>query len=293
MSSSLPQENYSPLPGGFEEENRFGRFYLVEERLAEKFVLPFPSPELIGQNLSLIFGIGPHKQEKLKAEGYGTIQALRAHAKWGRAATEIDTLIKRKDLNRLRRYGARDEELIGFFPRSKLVFIDLETTGFYTVSPLFLVGILYFDGQTPVLKQFMARDYTEEQALLYSVNDYLRRFQVAISFNGKSFDLPYLKARMLYYGFSWESFSHQLDLLRQTRRYFRGTLPDCRLTTVGHYLLQMSRGDGISGADVPDRYHRFVETGKVEYIAEILLHNVEDLITMARLVKVIADRWEG
>ena len=43
----------------------------------------------------------------------------------------------------------QEEELVGFFPRSDLVFLDLETLGLSAVHPIFLIGVFYFDGPTP------------------------------------------------------------------------------------------------------------------------------------------------
>jgi uncharacterized protein YprB with RNaseH-like and TPR domain len=276
--------------GWEEQENLYGRYYRIQQECPAEIVLEYPGPDLILRHLSLVYGIGPKTAGSLRKNGFHTLEELRAHPKWGRAAQEICDLIKKKNLDRLKRYGAKEEELVGFFPRSDLVFLDLETTGLSAIHPVFLVGVFYFAGQIPLVQQFLAEDYAAEKAMLYAVETLFSRFQVAISYNGRSFDVPYLKGRMQYHGLKWRGFPYQLDLLRQTRRYFKGELPDYRLTTAGSRLLAEVREDTISGREVPERYHCFVETGDPRWIQEILLHNKEDLLTMAGLVKVISRR---
>ncbi|HEY8344052.1 MAG TPA: ribonuclease H-like domain-containing protein [Bacillota bacterium] len=273
-----------------EQENKYGRYYRIQEECSTGIVLEYPGPDLIQQHLSLIYGIGPKTAASLRENGFETLEQLCVHPKWGRAAQEICDLIRRKKLDRLLRYGAKEEELVGFFPRSDLVFLDLETLGLSAVHPIFLIGVFYFDGPTPLIQQLLAGDYEGEKAILHAARTLFSRFQVVVSYNGRSFDLPYLKRRMQYHGLEWSGFPHQLDLFRQTRRYFKGQLPDYRLTTAGSHLLAKVREDTISGREAPEKYHSFVQTGDTRLLQEILLHNKEDLLTMAGLVKVISRR---
>ena len=271
-------------------ENPYGQYCRILEECPVGIVLDYPGPDLILDHLTLVYGIGPKTAQSLRKSGYDTLEKLTDHPKWGPAAREICGLIQKRNIQRLQRYGAREEELVGFFPRSDLVFLDLETTGLSSIHPVFLVGVFYFEGEIPVIKQFLARDFTEEKAMLYAVEGLLNRFQVAISYNGRSFDLPYLKGRMRFHNLQWRDFPQQFDLLRQTRRYYKEDLPDFRLTTAGRRLLNEVRQDTISGRDVPERYHMFMQTREATWIDEILLHNKEDLLTMAGLVKVITTR---
>lgn len=281
--------------GGDEVRTSRGSFCRIEELLPGTIALPFPGPELLLNNLRLVYGIGPRTAAALRENGYDTLEELTFHHKWGRAAAEILRLVERKDFQRLQRYGAREEELIGFFSRSELVFIDLETTGFSPASPLFLVGLLFFTGGHPLLLQLLARDYGEEEAVLAAAGGILSRFKVAVSYNGKSFDLPYLAGRMRFFGMPPVRIPYHLDLVHQTRRFFRRQLPDCRLRTTARYLLAGARGgepESFPGSVVPSAYHNFVATGETELMTEILRHNREDLLVLAQLVKVIGEKWK-
>jgi len=282
------EENF----GGEEVRTSRGSFCRIEELLPERIALPFPGPELILNNLQLVYGIGPRTAAALREDGYDNLEKLADHPKWGPAAAEVLRLIARKELRRLRGYGAREEELIGFFSRPEIVFIDLETTGFSPAQPLFLVGLLFFTGERPCLLQLLARDYGEEEAVLEAASGLLSRFKVAVSYNGRSFDLPYLAARMRFFGLPPVEIPHHLDLVHQTRRFFRRHLPNCRLRTAARHLLAREEPDGLPGSLVPAAYHSFVATGETGLMREILRHNREDLLVLAELVKVIGEKWK-
>jgi hypothetical protein len=74
-----------------------------------------------------------------------------------------------------------------------LLFVDIETTGLSSSVPLFLVGALRLDGE-PRLDLFLARDLPEERALLAAFAR-LAEGKTLITFNGKSFDWPYIEGR--------------------------------------------------------------------------------------------------
>ena len=45
------------------------------------------------------------------------------------------------------------------------------------------------------VRQFFMRDYCEEPSVLHSLTAYLARFDVLITYNGKTFDQPLLETR--------------------------------------------------------------------------------------------------
>ena len=81
----------------------------------------------------------------------------------------------------------------------RLLFMDIETTGLGG-SPLFLVGLMHFDGETFVIEQLLERDYSEEAAVLRHYHDLLQRYPVLVTFNGKSFDVPQISDRSFVTG---------------------------------------------------------------------------------------------
>ena len=234
--------------------------------------------------MQLIYGIGPLTATKLRRSGFHSIPDLMQHARWQRSAAELMNVIKARDVARLNRYGATELQLLSFYQPSELCFIDIETTGLYYMHPLFLVGILKFKDGSGLVRQLLARDYNEEKAVIRETLQELQGKVLIISFNGRSFDIPYLKGRMKYHQLAGAVAGVHLDLLHPARKNFRKVLPDCRLLTIERQLLQQERDDDIPGSQVGEYYQAYLTTGERQFIEAILRHNVSDLLAMARLL---------
>jgi len=163
-----------------------------------------------------------------------------------------------------------------------LVFIDLETCGF-AGTPLFLAGILRWDGSALVLDQYMARTYAEEGAVVDAAVTAVRD-RCAVSFNGKSYDIPFLRERAGRHGMDPPRPRAHLDLLHAARRRWRHRLPDCRLVTLEAALGGRPRTADVPGRDVPERYHAYVRTGRARLIVPVLRHNRDDLLTLVAIL---------
>lgn len=166
---------------------------------------------------------------------------------------------------------------------SELVLLDTETGGLSS-APVFLVGLIVWESDRAgdaVSVQMLARDYAEERAVLAASAELLRGRRVLMTYNGKSFDLPLMRERMIYHGLGEcpEPQMH-LDLLHAIRARFRDRWENCRLLTVEKALCGRSRWDDIDGAEIPDAWHEFVHSGDAGRIARVLEHNRLDLITM-------------
>ncbi|MBK8231414.1 MAG: ribonuclease H-like domain-containing protein [Candidatus Eisenbacteria bacterium] len=159
---------------------------------------------------------------------------------------------------------------------------DLETLGFVG-RPIFLVGFLVVEGGVPSVVQLLACDYTEEESILSAYAEEAARRPLWGSFNGKSFDLPSLRRRCAYYGLKLPEPREHRDLLFPARKVYRGVLPNCRLKTLESRVFGHHRSHDLEGGEIPPAYHAFVRTGAPGDLLRILLHNREDLVTLARL----------
>lgn len=287
LERSIQSKRALPWWGGEVRCNEKGEFILIEESIDQHSALPFPGVDRIRRNLRLVYGIGEKNEEALRKEGYQSLDDLAAHHRWGRAARELLSLIDERRLDRLLRYGAKEDEVLGFFSQDDLVVLDLETTGFYQVQPLFLIGTLSFIGEKLMLRQYIARNYEEESAVLAQfLADYGHK-NVMVSYNGRTFDYPYLKARMRYHQFDAEFNPFQLDLLPPTRRAYRPSLPNFRLRTVEESLLGVYRTETFSGGEIPELYHRFIVDEDPKLLTEVIEHNAQDVISMASLLRIL------
>ncbi len=179
-----------------------------------------------------------------------------------------------EDLQAAAEAGARD-----------LLFMDLETCGF-AGTPVFLIGAMYIDDGNFVVEQMLARSYAEEAAILQHFASLLASRPHLVTFNGKSFDWPFVADRAAVSRVPLHPPAGHVDLLHVCRRRFKTILPDCKLQTLERFVCGRRRVDDIPGSEIPTAYHEFVQTRIADRMCAILHHNFLDLITM---VEVLAD----
>ncbi len=177
---------------------------------------------------------------------------------------------------------ARQCEAAEVAPRD-LVFFDLETTGLAS-SPLFLIGAMAWNSGRLVVRQYFARTYAEEPAVIALFLKSFAGRKMLVSFNGKSFDLPYVRVRSAATGVPFDLGPPHFDLLHVSRRIWKGRLPDCRLQTLERFICGRMRYGDIPGEQIPQAYHDFVRTGDARDMVECLKHNLLDLVTLADLM---------
>jgi len=164
-----------------------------------------------------------------------------------------------------------------------VVFVDIETAGLGH-APLFLIGAMTWMGESLEVQQYLARNYAEEAAVIALFVESSRDKKLLVTFNGKSFDLPFIRNRAAVgrVPLDWEP-AH-FDLLHACRRVWRGVLPDCRLQTLEQHVCRRARYGDIPGSLIPEAYHAYVRTENAYQIVEVLRHNILDLVTLADLM---------
>ena len=184
--------------------------------------------------------------------------------------------------SRLRRWAAPHADLTGL-GLEDLLFFDLETTGLSCV-PLFLIGALVWDGEALEVRQYFARDYAEERATLSLFHALAAGKRAFVTFNGRSFDVPFLRARAAVHHIPFQEAPVHLDLLHLGRRAWGARFGDCKLQTLERCVCGRRRHGDIPSAEIPEVYHDFVRTGNARLIADVLRHNLQDLLTLAELM---------
>ena len=164
-----------------------------------------------------------------------------------------------------------------------LIFVDLETTGLGSAMT-FLIGTMVWQPRGFVVRQFFARDYSQERAILSLYFQAAADKKMIVSFNGKSFDVPLLRVRAAAGAVRGRMPAGHLDLLHVSRRIWRGQFADCRLQTLERRVCGRSRTDDIPGALIPEAYHAFVRTGHAGAMVKCVKHNRLDLMTLADLM---------
>ncbi len=120
------------------------------------------------------------------------------------------------------------------------------------------------------------------------MSERLTRAGVIVSFNGKSFDLPLLKARARLAGTDLPTDGRaHLDLLHVTRRLLHSGWPDCRLRTAEARALRLERTDDLPGAEAPAAWRRWLQHGDGSALGRVADHNRADLLALVALLALL------
>ena len=168
----------------------------------------------------------------------------------------------------------------------QVLFLDTETCGL-AGNMIFLMGLMFYREGQLLFEQYLARDYSEEAAVLQAFGDKAAEAGVLVTFNGKAFDVSLIRERAAFHALELglEALGRRhVDLLHESRKRWRGKLPNCRLQTLERYFCRRVRMGDIPGSAIPDAYHRFVQSGDARQMGDILHHNLLDLLTMAQVL---------
>jgi uncharacterized protein YprB with RNaseH-like and TPR domain len=174
----------------------------------------------------------------------------------------------------------------------RALFLDTETTGLSggTGTIAFLVGLAYFEDDALVVEQLFVHDPDAEAALLGRVAALVARSSALITFNGKSFDLPLLRSRLVLARVELPPLPPHLDLLHVARRIYGARVERCSLTGLERDVLRFERLDDVAGEDIPERYRRYLREGDRAGVVPVVRHNLWDLVALAALTGELAAR---
>lgn len=177
-----------------------------------------------------------------------------------------------------------------FINLNEFCIIDIETTGFHRErDTITLIGALYFDetSQKFKIKQWFLDKPLEEADTLKLFSDFIDKFRYIISYNGDSFDIPFLEAKLKKYDLNKIFKNHiSIDLLKVVRKHKSFlNLDNCKLKTV-ESLLNINRIDKLSGKDCVFMYLDFLSSGDTKCRDLILSHNFEDILYLADILKI-------
>ena len=168
----------------------------------------------------------------------------------------------------------------------EILFLDTETTGLAggTGTIPFLVGVSWWEKGGLITRQYFLPEPGHEAAMLQELSGLAAGFQVVVTFNGASFDLPLLRTRARLNRMSdplaglvvW-------DLLVPARRLYGNRLPDCRQQTLEREICGLRREAGdIEGSRIPQVWFDFLATGRADLLPRVMVHNHLDMEGMSR-----------
>lgn len=175
-------------------------------------------------------------------------------------------------------------------PLEKLLFIDIETTGFTAKSSsLYLIGTAFHISGSWQIRQWFAETPDDERDILNNFFSFAADYTHLIHFNGNNFDLPYLqqKCELHKLPYNFDSFEG-IDLYKRISPYkFFLHTPNCKQKTLEE-LLDIEREDIYSGGELIGLYHEYVKQPDEEVCRCLLLHNSDDMKGMLQIVPLLA-----
>lgn len=180
-----------------------------------------------------------------------------------------------------------------YFTGFSVAILDIETTGLNPkTDKLILGGLLSFSNGIQCLQQFFSESPKEEKDVLSSYLSAIRKYDVVVTYNGKNFDMAFLKERCHQLGVDYDAnLPHNFDLYIALRGYSQlsKVLPNLKQKTVENYLgLWSKRKDEISGKESIDLYYSYCATRHENILEKILLHNHDDLLQLSKLIPILS-----
>ncbi len=177
------------------------------------------------------------------------------------------------------------------------LFLDTETTGLGTGTGNvpFLIGLSWVDqpGKQVVLEQLFLRDPDDEVAMLERVRERIEACELIVSYNGKSFDMPVIRNRLIMNQLEPLPDRPELDLLHLVRRVHSRRSWRKSLTVVEREVLVYDRGPDIPGEEVAQRYLHYLRTGAEGGLGAVVSHNDSDVLSLVALLGLYGEPLAG
>lgn len=169
------------------------------------------------------------------------------------------------------------------------VFLDIETTGLSPMrSFIYLIGLVFIDlkAMTMHITQLIAEDRDEEEEILKLMKERLKGYKTVVTYNGNSFDLPFIAKRSERYGIepiAMDSF----DMYEKLRLHKDTLKLDGLKQKNIEKKLGITREDRYNGGECISFYKDYVKNKNQESFDRFVLHNYDDLLYMPATMSIL------
>lgn len=169
------------------------------------------------------------------------------------------------------------------------VFLDIETTGLSPMrSFIYLIGLVFIDLKkvTMHITQLIAEDRDEEEEILKLTKEKLKGYKTVVTYNGNSFDLPFIAKRAERYGIepiAMDSF----DMYEKLRLHKDTLKLDGLKQKNIEKKLGITREDRYNGGECISFYKDYVKNKNQESFDRFVLHNYDDLLYMPATMSIL------
>ncbi|MBQ9764663.1 MAG: ribonuclease H-like domain-containing protein [Lachnospiraceae bacterium] len=181
-------------------------------------------------------------------------------------------------------------EYTGVTSDEKVIFFDIETTGFSALSTqLYLIGCVYLDDNEWKMRQWFVEDHNEEKECLKNFSTFLKNYTTVIHFNGDGFDIPYLNKKYARYKLPspFEGL-RSIDIYKKLIPFkkFLG-LESLKQKSIERFL-SIEREDCFGGGELIYVYYEYLEKKEDMALKLLLMHNHDDVIGMLNLLPILS-----
>ncbi len=245
-------------------------------------------------NLKLLPKIGIKTEQNLKNQGYITIESLKTHDKYGDVALKF--LEDLEEMSFADIMGLLNDNRYSKSCRDNLIkclslcdienfkFMDIETLGLSNV-PIILVGVAEIRNNKIISSQYFLRDVYEEAAVIDGYLSHLDEDSIHVTFNGKSFDVPFIKNRCMYNRIDADIDLPHIDLMHFAKSLWGDELPNCQLQTIERELFGIEREGDVPGQFIPGYYDTYLSEENIGPIVPIIDHNRQDIVSLASFLE--------
>ncbi|HPR24519.1 MAG TPA: ribonuclease H-like domain-containing protein [Bacillota bacterium] len=167
---------------------------------------------------------------------------------------------------------------------------DIETTGLSPEnSSVIMAGFFIPSQEGGIVRQYLAENLSEERDLISMILKEIKDLDVLITYNGKAFDIPFLKTRASHMGLHDLYLPYTLDIYKAVKDHspIKSFLPNLKQKTLETFMgLWENRTDLISGKESAEMYFEYINNGDKKIKEKILLHNSDDVIQLYKLLSV-------
>lgn len=276
----------------------------VNTREFRGFTLPEPGyfRKEYGATLELLYGVRDKKARKIYDCGVRDLAGASGHETFGEEARRIMSALDNglpavRDMlaSRFSPSHRLFFLLLSFFKPEELLFVDIETKSLFIETSIIEIGAGYFEGNKFTVKQFTALTDSSEYLVLEEFAKLLPGKKAFVTFNGRTFDIPFIDGRMAYYGAPKTTVDiasiHNFDILHFSRCCYKREFDSYSLKAMEAQVLGKERDGDIDGAEIHIYFENFLSTQNPEYIEPIVYHNREDVFAMVQIMERLLDRW--
>ncbi len=157
------------------------------------------------------------------------------------------------------------------------IILDIESTGLSPkYSAIYMIGLIYKEDEETKFEQWFANKKEDEYEILFSLFKLIKN-KCIITYNGDSFDMPFIKKRADIYGLDCPAYT-SIDLIKPSRKIKNLLgIENVKLKTIENYFGYF-REDTFTGGMLIELYYAYLENYDEKLKQVILLHNYDDLL---------------